>query len=115
LIDKFGDNGVVTAALGRIENFVLHIELWLMSCRVLNRDMENALLDELVKIAANNNIKELRGYYYPTKKNNMVRDFYERMGFTKINEDDVGNSVWSLILSDYKRRCLTIDINGFGI
>ena len=48
LEDKYGDNGVITVVLGRKEGTVLHIELWLMSCRVLKRDMELAMLDSLV-------------------------------------------------------------------
>lgn len=49
LEDKFGDNGVVSIVIGRKEKDVLQIELWLMSCRVLKRDMEYAMMDTLVK------------------------------------------------------------------
>jgi FkbH-like protein len=51
LSDKYGDNGVVTVLLGRAEADTLHIDLWLMSCRVLKRNMEHAMLDALVKKA----------------------------------------------------------------
>ena len=49
LEDKFGDNGVVSVIIGKKEKDGLHIELWLMSCRVLKRDMELAMLDKLVE------------------------------------------------------------------
>ena len=49
LTDKFGDNGVVSLVVGRIEGDILHVELWLMSCRVLKRDMEFAMMDALVE------------------------------------------------------------------
>ena len=81
LADKFGDNGVVAVTFGRIDNATLHIELWLMSCRVLKREMEDAMLDEIARAAKERGITELRGYYYPTAKNTMVKDFYSRMGF----------------------------------
>ena len=49
LIDKFGDNGVVSVVIGRKNGTALDIDLWLMSCRVLKRDMEFAMLDRLVE------------------------------------------------------------------
>lgn len=69
--DKFGDNGVVSIVIGRIDGDhrdELHMELWLMSCRVLKRDMEFAMMDELVEKAKAAGIKKLVGYYYPTAK-----------------------------------------------
>ncbi|MFR4394553.1 MAG: hypothetical protein ACLT29_09850, partial [Ruminococcus callidus] len=44
LRDKFGDNGIVSVVIGEISGDTLHIELWLMSCR-MKRDMELAMLD----------------------------------------------------------------------
>jgi len=86
LADKFGDNGVVSIVIGRIggdNRDELHMELWLMSCRVLKRDMEFAMMDELVEKAKKAGVKKIIGYYYPTAKNAMVKDFYGRMGFEK--------------------------------
>ena len=51
LADKFGDNGLVTVLLGRIEDDILHMELWLMSCRVIKRDLEWAMFRELKRAA----------------------------------------------------------------
>ncbi|MCR5789649.1 MAG: HAD-IIIC family phosphatase [Lachnospiraceae bacterium] len=98
LEDKFGDNGVVSVVIGRIggENGEeLHIELWLMSCRVLKRDMEYAMMDELIRQAKTRQVKKLFGYYYPTAKNAMVKDFYALQRFTKLSEDAEGNTVWT--------------------
>lgn len=94
LEDKFGDNGVVTIVVGRIEEQILHMELWLMSCRVLKRDMEFAMMDEVVARCAEKGITKIRGYYYPTAKNAMVKNFYELQGFEKLSEDKEGNTVW---------------------
>lgn len=104
LIDKFGDNGVVSVVIGRKNEAVLDIELWLMSCRVLKRDMEFAMLDRLAERAKAAGLSILRGYYYPTAKNNMVRDLYERFGFTKTSEDEAGNTVWELALETYENK-----------
>lgn len=49
LEDKFGDNGVVSVVIARKDGQTAHVELWLMSCRVLKRDMEYAMMDALVR------------------------------------------------------------------
>ena len=64
------------------------MKLGLMSCRVLKRGMEDAMLDTLVCDAGKMGLKAIIGYYYPTPKNNMVKEFYSRMGFEKIGEID---------------------------
>lgn len=112
LSDKFGDNGVVTVVMGRQEKEVLHIELWLMSCRVLKRGMEDAMLDGLVKKAKERGIRRLKGYYYKTAKNAMVKDFYQSFGFKKLSENVGGDSEWVLELSGYKERNHRIKIAG---
>lgn len=102
LKDKFGDNGIVSLAIGNIRGEVrdeLHIVLWLMSCRVLKRDMEFAMMDELVAAALENGISSIFGYYYPTAKNKMVKDFYLLQGFEKISEDADGNLTFRLDIS----------------
>lgn len=115
LEDKFGDNGVVSVVIGRIDgdhSDELHMELWLMSCRVLKRDMEYAMMDELVSAAHSKGIKKLIGYYYPTAKNAMVKDFYSLQGFTKVSEDSEGNTVWEYAIpEDYERKQNVIEIN----
>lgn len=104
LEDKFGDNGVISVVIGHKEGQILHIELWLMSCRVLKRDMEYAMMDTLVLLCQKQGITEIRGYYYPTAKNNMVKEFYSLQGFAKIEEDAAGNAVWKLSLADGYRK-----------
>ena len=69
LRDKFGDNGIVSVVIGEISGDALHIDLWLMSCRVLKRDMELAMLDELVEQCRTRGIRTIYGYYYQTAKN----------------------------------------------
>lgn len=100
LADRFGDNGVVSVVICRIEGSECHIELWLMSCRVLKRDMEYAMMDTLIKRCKDRNVKRLYGYYYPTPKNNMVRDFYALQGFEKIEQDDKENTKWEYVIPE---------------
>ena len=111
LEDKFGDNGVVSVIAGEIIGKELHMRLWLMSCRVLKRGMEDAMLDTLINKAAEAGIQFIIGYYYPTAKNNMVREFYGKMGFERISTDDEGNTIWKLDVSAYEPKNPAIDIN----
>ena len=94
LEDKFGDNGVVSVVIGCKKENTLHMDLWLMSCRVLKRDMEFAMMDTLVHTCKREGISQIKGYYYPTAKNKMVEDFYELQGFVKENSDEQGNTTW---------------------
>lgn len=114
--DKFGDNGVVSVVIGRIDGALsdeLHMELWIMSCRVLKRDMEFAMMDELIEKARAIGIKRIVGYYYPTAKNAMVKDFYKIQGFTKIEEDAEGNTVWEFVIPNrYQKKNGVIVVNG---
>ena len=115
LCDKFGDNGVVSVVVGRIDGNArdeLHMELWLMSCRVLKRNMEFAMMDALVDRARALGIKKLVGYYYPTAKNAMVKEFYALQGFSKVSEDEAGNTVWEFpIRDDYEKKQNVIEVN----
>ncbi|MBR1897616.1 MAG: HAD family hydrolase, partial [Oscillospiraceae bacterium] len=110
LKDQFGDNGIVSVVIGRQEDAALHIELWLMSCRVLKRDMELAMLDRLVEEAQNRGIREIYGYYYPTAKNSMVKELFGTFGFSRIEEDEKGNTIWKLDCSEYTPKNQVISI-----
>src|ERR1022692_1812102 len=94
LIDKFGDNGLITVAVGEIQGRTLSILLWLMSCRVLKRGMEDAMLDVLVERCQERSIERIVGVYLPTAKNAMVSGLYEALGFTKTGEDESGRTTW---------------------
>lgn len=112
LEDKFGDNGIVSVVIGKKDGAALDIELWLMSCRVLKRDMELAMLDTLAEEAARQGIEVLRGHYYPTAKNNMVKNLYGDFGFDKISEDNEGNTLWEYNIRGYQKKNRHIKVNG---
>ena len=111
LSDKFGDNGVVSVVAGEWREDRLDVLLWLMSCRVLKRDMELAMLDALAVRCQALGVGKIRGYYYPTAKNGMVREFYGRLGFAKVSEDAAGNTVWDLDLAGYEKRNQVIKVS----
>ena len=113
LADKFGDNGIVSVVIGKINGDTLDIILWLMSCRVLKRDMELAMLDALCERAKERGLKTLTGYYYPTAKNKMVKALYQIFGFTQVSVDEDGNTVWTLPLDGYtcKNKYINVERN----
>lgn len=82
LIDKFGDNGLITVGIGRVKGEICTIDTWLMSCRVLGRRVEEAFLGAFVSSAQKLGAKTLEGVYVPSEKNSMVAEHYKRLGFT---------------------------------
>jgi FkbH-like protein len=86
LQDRFGDLGLVAVVIAIAQGTSLVIDTWLMSCRVLKRQVEHSCLNELMRRAKDLGCSEIIGVYLPTTKNGMVKDFYSLMGFTKINE-----------------------------
>lgn len=81
LKDRFGDNGITAVTVAHKEASTLHLDLWLMSCRVLKRGMESAMLDALVDRARLIGVTTIQGYYLPTSKNGIVADLLPSMGF----------------------------------
>ncbi|MFK4135333.1 methoxymalonyl-ACP biosynthesis protein [Pseudomonas luteola] len=85
LKDKFGDNGLISVVLARPDSCLapkeLYIDTWLMSCRVLGRQVEQAVLDVLITTATNAGYHALIGEYRPTSRNAMVAEHYPKLGF----------------------------------
>ena len=100
LLDRFGDNGVIAIVIGRMqETAMVFVDNWLMSCRVLGRQVEPATLNLVADLARRLGASRLRGEYVPTKKNAMVRDHYEKLGFTVVARDAGGGSIAELDLA----------------
>ncbi len=93
LLDRFGDNGVIAIVIGRLQpNQDLLIDTWLMSCRVLGRQVEPTTLNLIAREAGKLGARRLVGEYIPTRKNGMVRDHYVKLGFTVMESDPSGGS-----------------------
>ncbi len=119
LRDRFGDNGLISIVVGcRDHGDELHMDLWLMSCRVLKRDMEVAMLDALADRAQAAGVKAIVGYYLPTVKNGMVEDFYRKLGFEPYEGSQrtlpPNATAWRLDLAGYKRKNKHIHVMEFS-
>ena len=100
LKDRFGDNGIISVvAVARDTEDDARIDLWLMSCRVSGRKVEEAILADIVSRARALGVRRLVGEYCPTAKNGLVRELYPRLGFQEIGRN--GASVlYALPLDD---------------
>jgi len=94
LKDKFGDSGLVSVVIATRRGHQVEIDLWLMSCRVLKRDMELAMFDALLARARLEGSTEVVSKYLPTKKNGMVADLYSHLGFENIKTLEDGETHW---------------------
>ncbi len=111
LCDRFGDNGLISIVLGSVYGSDLRMDLWLMSCRVLKREMEQAMLDGLVERARAAGVRRVIGEYLPTAKNGMVADHYEKLGFKPVSRDEsTGATAWELDVAGYEPRTQHIRI-----
>ncbi len=98
--DRFGDHGLVGVAITRDEAETCNIETFLLSCRVIGRNVETALLSHLALGAATRGRRRLAGRFVSTRKNAAARDFYARHGFQVLEENSDG-SVWTLDLQHH--------------
>jgi FkbH-like protein len=103
LLDAFGDNGIIAIIVGRPEADAIRLDVWLMSCRVLGRGVEEETLNLVVDEALRLGVRRLIGLYRPTAKNGMVRDHYARLGFTQTGERE-GATEWTLPLDGWTPR-----------
>jgi FkbH-like protein len=93
LVDRFGDNGIIAIVIGRMVGAEdLLIDTWLMSCRVLGRQVEPTTLNLVADQAKRLGARRLIGEYLPTKKNGMVKDHYTKLGFTPAEQGADGSS-----------------------
>ena len=95
LADKFGDNGLVSVLIGQVFDDTVQVDLWLMSCRVLKREMEFAMFDALVEQCQVRGIRKIVGVYIPSKKNSMVAGHYPSLGFSPAGGGSDGGELWS--------------------
>ncbi len=96
--DKFGDEGVVGVAIVKIKDNDWWIDSLLMSCRVIGRSVETALLAKIVADARAAKAKRIIGEHFPTKKNPPAADFYEKHGFGMPAETENNGTSWILNL-----------------
>lgn len=101
LKDKFGDYGLISVIILEKKNDKSYfIDTWIMSCRVLKRDVEYYALNKIVEDVKKNKISAITGEYLSTPKNKLVSDLLDKLTFDKINDEQT----YILNLTDYKSQ-----------
>jgi FkbH-like protein len=97
--DRYADNGLVGVAIARMDGEACEIDTFLMSCRVIGRTLETALLAHLAADARQRGARVLQGWFLPTKKNAPAADFYAGHGF-EVAETTTEGVLWRLDLRE---------------
>ncbi len=85
--DRFGDSGLTGVAIVQKRADVWEINSFLLSCRVMGRGVETALLTYIIRNARGAGARVLRGAFVPSAKNAPARSFYEAQGFARTQSD----------------------------
>jgi FkbH-like protein len=111
LVDKFGDNGIISVLIADRLGDRWEIDTWLMSCRVLGRRVQEAALGHLAAAARADGATRLVGRYIPSPKNAMVRDHYQKLGFVQVEGGADGETVWELDLTTFAPQDLPMVVD----
>jgi FkbH-like protein len=109
LIDRVGDNGLVSTIIMRPtkdDDQVLEIENWVMSCRVFGRELEFEAMNIAVEAAKERGARALVADYIPTPKNDVISKLFPSLGFAAVDSPAAANGTtrWALELDDYVTR-----------
>ena len=105
--DRFGESGITGSCVVKINNTIATIESFLLSCRILGRNIENEFLNQILKLLKSQNIKKVIAKYAETPKNKKFGDFYKK---AKFNTKD--NKVFELNLEAFKIETIKyIEVN----
>ena len=99
--DRYGDYGVTGMAVIRQERNLAIVESFLMSCRIIGRNIEYTFFDQLIRQLQIRGVVRIRGEYFPTPKNAQVAGFYEALGFQPVGPHA---NVREISLCDYQFR-----------
>ncbi len=84
--DRFGEYGLTGVLIIENQDDKLLIDTFLLSCRVLGRGIENAIMTALKKHCQQNGINIVEADFYPTAKNHPIKSFIEKAGWSKTDE-----------------------------
>jgi FkbH-like protein len=100
--DRFGDHGLIGVVIADIALPTWSIDTMLLSCRVIGRGVETAVMSEVLERARAAGAHDVRGRYVPTAKNAPARDFYRDTGFDEVTSaaDADGATSWTWPVAD---------------
>ncbi|MBR1678780.1 MAG: hypothetical protein IJ701_04935, partial [Bacteroidales bacterium] len=94
--DRFGDNGITGCIIinGRF------IDSFLLSCRVLGKNIEFAIMKSILSLLKRKGVQSINAQFSPTVKNKQVEDFYDKCGFSLVNKDSSGAKLYKIDLTN---------------
>lgn len=81
--DRFGDNGIIAVVVADMSKEIPVIEEFVMSCRVMGKNIENAILDDVESYFMEKGYTSVIGEYIPSKKNQPVAELYPKLGYVE--------------------------------
>jgi FkbH-like protein len=103
VVDKFGDNGIVVVGILDFTERAL-ISEFTMSCRVMGRNIENAIVEDFENAARKRGYDTLYAKYIPTAKNKPVADLYNKLGYEVLKKDADGSVEYKIALKNNLAR-----------
>ena len=103
--DKYGVDGLTSVLIMKKETEDIEIDSFLMSCRVMGRKIENAIINEILN--KYRDYKTIKASYVPTSKNKPVESIYELLGFKLISEEN-GKKNYQTSPDDYEYKQMGI-------
>lgn len=108
--DRFGDNGVVAAAVVDSGGETPMLRDFVMSCRVMGKNIEYALVEDIEKDLQKNGFKRLQGVFLPTAKNGPVEGLYRQLGYEKISDLPQGGAEYEIVLDNTPKRMYYVEM-----
>lgn len=101
--DKFGVSGLAAICIIRSKNEVATIDSFLMSCRIMGRNIELAFMDYIIYALDQKGFSEIEAFYIPTHKNEPVSNFFDESGFRILKTaEDLKH--YKMKVCDYKQH-----------
>lgn len=94
--DRFGEYGLVGVVITKERENTLYIDTFLLSCRVLARGIENAIIIGLKKYCLEKNLSILEASYYQTAKNKPFLEFIKKTKWKKEENQQKENKVYTI-------------------
>ena len=104
MTDAFGDNGIVAAAIVDTAGELPEITDLVMSCRVMGRNIENAVIDRIEEQMQEEGYTGLRGRYIPTARNKPVEALYEKLGYHRTESTQEDGTCYEITLAERPER-----------
>ena len=99
--DKFGDSGITGLIINELdhENKCAYINTLLLSCRILGKSIEDAFVYHILQKLKEFRILKVYAKYIPTPKNSQVCNFYQKIGFEKLDNHKTSSENFEYILN----------------